>query len=106
MDNINDIDNTDNIRIMEMIENGIAVKRLSEIPEFQLIDLACKRLAEEAKRKLLKVPANDMVQIIELQCIAKLYGDVLGNIKDSFIQVSKLAFEEAKLRDLINDNTG
>ena len=105
METTEELEKSDNAQIIKMIEEGIAIKKLNEMPEFKLIENACKRLSEEAKRKLLRVPANDMVQIIELQCIAKLYGDILGNIKDSFIQVSKLAFEEAKLRSLINDNT-
>jgi hypothetical protein len=95
----------DNNKILQMLEDGIIMRRLQENEGFRLIDRVCRNIAENAKRKLLTIEAKpeNIPTIIELQIIAKLYGDVLGNIKKSFIDVGNMAFEEGKLRGLIEN---
>ncbi len=93
----------DNSKILQMLEEGVEVRKLKDNEGFKLIDKACKAISDNAKRRLLTIEAKteNMSAIIELQLIAKLYGDVLGNIRKSFIDTSELAFEEAKKRGLI-----
>ncbi len=102
----------DSNKVLQMLEEGIVIRRLQENEGFKLIDRVCKNIAENAKRKLLTIEAkpDNLTAIIELQIMAKLYGDVLGNVRKSFIDVGNMAFEEAKVRELIelpdNENNG
>jgi len=98
-----DIETADNVRVLEMLEEGVIIRRLQDNEGFKLIDKICKGIAENAKRKILHIGVNaeNMTAIIELQIIAKMYGDFLGNIRKSFIDTGELAFNEAKNRGLI-----
>lgn len=98
-----ELDAEDNNKVLQLLEEGIIIRRLQENEGWKLIDQVCKGIAENAKRKLLTIEARteNLLAIIELQIMAKLYGDVLGNVKKSFISVGDMAFEEAKKRELI-----
>lgn len=93
----------DNQKVLQMLEDGIIIRRLQENEGWKLIDRVCKKLGRDAETKLKFIPAtvDNLPAIRELQVIAKLYGDVLGSLKDSFISIGNMAFEEAKLRELI-----
>jgi len=101
-----DLDLEDNAKIMQMIEEGVLSERFEKSEGWKIIDKVCKEIAKSADRKwrTIEIKPENMYALIELQVIARIYGDVLGNIRNSYIQVGKMAFEEAKLRGLIEDH--
>jgi hypothetical protein len=100
-----DLVNEDNAQILQMLEDGVAIRKLQENDAFKLIDKACKKIALNARMNLLniEVKPENMTAIIEMQIIGKLYDNVLGNIKKSFIDMGEMAFNEAKSRGLIEN---
>ena len=105
-----DLSYEDNNKVLQMLEEGIQIRRLQANEDWKLIDRIMKKMAKDAQRKLADIPVKveNHTAMVEMQLISKLYGDVLGNLIKSFISVGEMAFEEAKSRGLIqnpDDNT-
>lgn len=96
--NISDLKNED---LLAALDTGVMVEKFKTSPEWKLIDEACQRLARVAQEELLKTSPAHPERIIELQCMVKLYRDVLRSIINSFSAEGNLAFDEAKDRELL-----
>lgn len=87
--------------LSDKLSNAEFIERFIESDGWKLIDEACKRVVKKAQAELSNVNAGDMVKIIELQQIIKLYKNVLNGLINSFKAEGLMAFEEAKERGLI-----
>ena len=96
--NIRDLKNED---LLEALDHGVMIDKFKSSEEWKLIDEACQRLARVAQEELLKTDPVNATRIIELQCMVKLYRDVLRSIVNSFSDEGNLAFDEAKDRELV-----
>jgi len=98
----NEVDsNESDEKLLDRIENSIKITDWENSEQWKLLDSACKRLAKKAENDLKNVPADNMLRIVELQQIAKLYGDVIGNLIRHLKDDGQIAFEEAKDRGII-----
>ncbi len=95
-DELNDDD------LLQRIENAAVIKEMELSPGWKLIDEVCKRTASHALVNLKNTNPTDASAISQHQQIAKLYGDVLGSLIDSFKQEAALAFPVVKGRGLID----
>jgi hypothetical protein len=82
--------------LVDKIEQGVMMNNFVHSPEWTLIQSACDRLVEKATSNLILIPANEQVRIIELQCIIKLYKNVLSSLVNSYIKEGEIAFNERK----------
>jgi hypothetical protein len=90
-----------NEAIKDRVQNSEEIYILENSKGWHLVQEACTRVARNAEKSLLNADPKDYVRIIELQQIVKLYKNVLGSIIKSFMDEGKIAFEEAKDRELI-----
>jgi hypothetical protein len=81
---------------IDKIEQGVMINNFIHSPEWELIQGACNRLVDIATDNLIKTSANEIVRIVELQCIIKLYKDVLKSLINSYIKEGEIAYKERK----------
>ena len=96
-----DLSQYKNEEIAKILDDAVIIGQLELQPGWKLIDEACKRLAQVAQQKLLKIDPSKMSEICELQQIAKLYGNALPNLVSSFKAHANVVFGEAKSRQLV-----
>lgn len=89
--------------LFERLDRAVQMKTFEESEAWQVMHAACQRIARQAEQKLKAIDASKTVQIIELQQIAKLYGDALGNLLKSYYQDGEAAFAVAQDRGLLQE---
>lgn len=87
--------------VINQLEHGAEIREMEQTKGWKLLLDACGRVADQARRNLEEVRADDTVKIVEYQQIAKLYGRVLKSLVESMKQEGALAVEEVKRRGLI-----
>lgn len=88
--------------LVDRIENAAEIKELERSKGWRLISEACKRAANQARESLADVDPENKVLIVKYQQIAKLYGNVIPSLVNSFKQEGEMAFEEAKGRGVLD----
>ncbi len=89
-------------QLIERIETAAEIKEMESSPGWKLLNEACKRAAAQARESLSDVDPSDKVLIVKYQQIAKLYGNVLPSLVNSFKQEGEMAFQEAKGRGIMD----
>jgi len=76
-----------------------------ESEQWKMFNEACSRVAEKAKMDLIKTAPDNMVRIIELQQIIKLYSNVFKGLMNSFKQAGFVALKEEQSRNPIGSGS-
>lgn len=88
--------------LLDRLENSKDIKELEIHKGWKLIEEACKRTANKARRALEKIDPDDKTMIVKYQQVATLYGSVLQSLINSYKQEGELAFREARGRGLMD----
>jgi hypothetical protein len=84
--------------LIDSLDEGAVIAELENYDGWKIIEEAMKRTTQLAEKKLKDIDPTDASTIMQLQQIAKLYGDFIPNLIKSYKQQGELAFEEAKER--------
>lgn len=102
---MNEFDLMNDRDLFERLERAVAAQVFEQSEGWRLMAAACQRVALAAEKKLVKIDPEKTLQIVELQQIAKLYGDALGNLLKSFHQDGEAAFVVAQDRGLLTERS-
>lgn len=88
--------------LIDRVENSAEIRELEGSKGWALLNAACQRAANQAREALAEVDPDNKVLIVKYQQVAKLYGNVLQSLINSYKQEGILAFEEAKSRGIMD----
>jgi len=91
--------------LLTRLETAVKMGEFAHSPQWQLLNEMLQRTAARAKQALTNVPPDQLAQIVELQQMAKLYGEALPNLLRSFTTEGQVVFAEAQSRGLLPERT-
>lgn len=94
--------NMPDAEVLDKLENSSEIHDLEKSRGWALLNEACRRAAGQAKQALVEADPDDKTMVVKYQQVARLYGNVLQSLINSFKQEGAMAFEEAKSRGLVD----
>jgi hypothetical protein len=96
-----DFSNVSDRELLDKLDKAAIAERLAESVEWSLVREASKRVAEKAQMEMLDVdPMENPGRVQELQILVKVLRNLIPGIVNGLQQEGRLAFFEAKERDL------
>lgn len=96
-----DYDRLSNQELLQKLDDAAFIERFERGDDWKLFREACRRLADQAAFEMDRIdPIKDPTGIIERQVIRKFCQNTVLGIIRSFKEEGKVAFNEARAREL------